>query len=345
MELSKKLLFVIDNLKIGGAERVLVDIANLLNHKIEFDVLLITDFEGDTYKLPPNIQINELHRNKKYRLIKIFQLKKILSEYENIHIHMRHTFHYLSIVKFIFGLKNKFILHDHYGKINLDKKPPFLMYKLFKPNFYIGVCSELSNWAVDVWKLKAENVFCFQNLPNLEFLKNLKNPNRVKNGRLVMVGNIKSLKNQFFALKIANSINMKIDFIGRNQDEAYYTLIMENLNDNIIIEDCSNVNALLGKYSIGIFTSVSESGPLVILEYLLCSLPFIAYKTGGISDILIKHFPDFFIDSFDEKLWIQKINDFRLNPPVIDREMVLKIIKSEFNREIYMTRLLRIYEN
>jgi hypothetical protein len=41
---------------------------------------------------------------------------------------MRHTFHYLSIVKFIFGLKNKYILHDHYGKINLEKMMNKLIY-------------------------------------------------------------------------------------------------------------------------------------------------------------------------------------------------------------------------
>ncbi len=342
--MSKRILFVIDNLKIGGAERVFLDIAGLANYKIEFDVLLITDFEGETYKLPKNIQINELHRKNKYSLTKIFQLKKILSEYEIIHIHMRHTFHYLSIVKFIFSLKSKFILHDHYGQINLDMKPPFLMYKLFKPNFYIGVCSELSKWAVEVWKLKAENVFCFQNLPNLDFLKNIQNLEQIKNGKLIMVGNIKSLKNQLFALKLADAVNMKIDFVGRNQDDEYYNLIKENLEDNKILEDYSNVSSILGKYTMGIFTSKSESGPLVILEYLLCGLPFIAYKTGGISDILGKYFPDFFIDSFEEKLWIQKISDFTLNPPEIDREIVLNIINTEFNREEYLNRLLRIYE-
>jgi glycosyltransferase involved in cell wall biosynthesis len=95
----------------------------------------------------------------------------------------------------------------------------------------------------------------------------------------------------------------------------------------------------------GIFTSKSESGPLVVLEYLLCGLPFIAYKTGGISDILYKYFPDFFIDNFDDKIWVKKINKFKLNPPAIDREMVLDIIKTEFNRELYLNRLIKIYEN
>jgi glycosyltransferase involved in cell wall biosynthesis len=335
---------VIDNLKIGGAEKVFVDIVNLANNKVEFDVLLITDFEGDTYKLPENIHINELHRKNKYSLIKIFELKKILSNYENIHIHMRHTFHYLSIVKFIFSLKSKFILHDHYGKINIDKKPPFLMYKLFKPNFYIGVCSELSKWAVEVWKLKTEYVFCFQNLPNLECLKNFQNPDQVKNGKLIMVGNIKSLKNQLFALNIANSINMKIDFIGRNQDDEYYNLIKENLEDNKILEDCSNVSSILGKYTMGIFTSKSESGPLVVLEYLVCGLPFLAYKTGGISDLLYKYYPDFFIDNFDKNNWIEKLNQIIISPPVIDKEEVKEILNKEFNREMYLDRLISIYD-
>ena len=342
--MKKRTLMVIDNLKIGGAERVFVDIIDLCNYQINFDVLLISDFEGDTYKLPENIQINNLHRKNKYSLVKMFQLGEILRKYENTHIHMRHTFHYLAIIKFIFRLKNKFILHDHYGKINIDKKPPFLLYKLFKPNFYIGVCSELSEWAINVWQLKVENVFFFQNLPNIDFLINREMTKNVRNGKLVMVGNIKSLKNQLFALKVANTINIKIDFIGRNQDEVYYNLMKDNLGENIIIENCSNVNKVLHKYSLGIFTSKSESGPLAILEYLLSGIPFVAYKTGGISDILCKYFPDFFVDSFNEALWINKISEFLVSPPVIDNAKVLDILNKEFNRDEYLNRLISIYE-
>jgi glycosyltransferase involved in cell wall biosynthesis len=341
--LSKRILFVIDNLKIGGAEQVFGDIVYLCNNQINFDVLLITDFDGEQIKLPISVKVIQLHRKSKYNIINLLQLNSILLKYNIVHIHMRHTYLYLSIVKKVFFLKNIFIFHDHYGKIGIDKSKPFRLARFFKPNIYIGVCNELCKWAVDVWKLDVEKVVCLQNLPNEEFLKNLLINKNKKNGKIVMVGNIKPIKNQLFALNIAKLLNVQIDFYGRNQDEEYYQILKKYISDNLIIEDCNDVKVEIIKYDIGIFTSISESGPLVILEYLLCGLPFISYKSGGIADIISKYFPEFFIETFEEAAWVERIKYLMSNPPKINLELINEIIDTEFNREVYLLKLKSLY--
>jgi glycosyltransferase involved in cell wall biosynthesis len=341
--MARRLLFVIDNLEIGGAEQVFAAIVRLFNNQIDFDVLIITDYEGEKIELPNNVRVIELHRKSKYNIINWLQLKSILSNYNVVHIHMRHTYLYLALVKKVFFLQNIFIFHDHYGKIGIDKSKPFKLARFFKPNLYIGVCNELCKWSVDIWGIDVEKVLFLQNLPNEKLLKNVQFNANDKNGKIVMVGNIKPIKNQLFALNIAKVMKVKIDFIGRNQDETYFQMLNKSLSGNLIIEDCSDVKVELVKYELGIFTSISESGPLVILEYLLSGLPFVCYKTGGISDILSKYYPDFFLETFNENAWIERIKYLMNNPPQISLELIKKIIDTEFNRENYYLKLKRLY--
>ncbi len=109
------------------------------------------------------------------------------------------------------------------------------------------------------------------------------------------------------------------------------------------MENCDDVSVELPKYKLALFTSLSESGPLVLLEYLLCGVPFISYKTGGISEVLSNYFPEFFIDNFDKVEWKERISEFMKNPPKIDKLKVKEILQIEFNRDVYFNRLLKIY--
>jgi glycosyltransferase involved in cell wall biosynthesis len=339
----KKVLFVIDNLKIGGAEKVFVDLVNLCHDKINFDVLLITDFKGSNFQIVDKVNVIKLNRENKFSIRKALQLRRILCDYAIAHIHMRHTYKYLSYIRLIFRIPIRFIFHDHYGKINIDNSAPFFASKFLKPDIYIGVCNELCEWAINVWKIDKTKVHFFNNLPSRELLS--WNSDKIPLGdfELVMVGNIKEVKNQQFALQISNLSNKRIAFIGQNQDDQYYKELESSLGRNKIVTDCNDPKQILTQFKLGLFTSKSESGPLVLLEYLLCGLPFISYRTGGISEILNKYFPDFFIDSFDEKDWSIRINYLLENPPVIDKIMVRKILDNEFNVDTYLNRLLNLY--
>ncbi len=336
-------MFVIDNLKVGGAEQVFVDIVKLCEFQLDFDVLLITSYNGYQLQLPKGIKVWHLKRKSKYDVISALKLAIIMRKYKMIHVHMRHTFQYLFVVNIFFILRKKFIFHDHYGKIRVDKSKPFGGFQLIKPHIYIGVCQELCDWAVDVWKINKYNVYCLQNIPNLDLIGCDNSFEIQNNGKFVMVGNIKTIKNQLFALKIANELGVEIDFFGNNQDEQYYKLFKSKILSKNLIENCFDIKNEIGKYKLGIFTSLSESGPLVILEYLLCGIPFLAYKTGGIAEILFKYYPDFFMDNFDENLWKQRIVELLENDVVVDREYVLSIIEKEFSRDTYLKRLKQIY--
>ena len=320
--------------------------------KIEFDILLITKTERVVYRLPETVNVIELNRSNKYSFKSAFKLYSILKDYQMVHIHMRHTYKYLALVKKITNLKVKFIFHDHLG-INLNKKLPFKWALYFKPDVYIAVSDESCKWARDNWKIDAMNIYLFSNLPKLSFIELHKNnlltvkrelKLNLPEIRFVCVGNIKMGKNQLFAVQLAECLGFKLDIIGMNQDKDYYDKISVKLTNDIdLIENCFETSEILKDYDFALMVSQNESGPLVLMEYLLAGIPFIAYKTGGISEILANYFPQFFLENLDFSNWERTVNLFIDERPTVDRSIVDLILKKHFNRSIYFSRLNKIY--
>lgn len=344
----KKVLCIIDNLNTGGAEQVFSDIASLLIGYINVDVLLILPPQNETYSLPPDVRKLYLNRSNKWSLFSIWKCYTLLRKYEVAHVHLRHTLRYILIVKLIFRVKTKIVFHDH-GSVHIGKNPPYSGYNYLKPDIYIGVSEELNQWAIDIWKLRPEKVFTLINLPSDRFLSKLylELP-KVEPESLVMVGNIKPVKNQLFAIKIAHLLGVQLTLVGKNQHEEYgYEIFtqIEKLGSVEWIQNVDDVSDLLKNYRLGIFCSKSESGPLVILEYLLCGLPFVAYKTGGIAEVVSRYFPEFFVESFEPNVWIDRISSLLQNPPEIDTNKIEKMLESEFNKDQYRNKLIQIYES
>jgi glycosyltransferase involved in cell wall biosynthesis len=345
--LNKRVLFVIDSLESGGAEQVFADIVELLYGHVSFDVLLIQPKRDEAYDLPKEVTIMYLNRINKWSFQSFFKCRAIVKKYDIVHVHMRHTYRYIATISKSVLRSPKLILHDHYGLINIDKSQPFYFSKWLEPDIYIGVCNELCDWASQIWSMESNRNFALINLPSRRFLgRNCKSEVFEEKGDLVMVGNIKKTKNQFFALEVCHALSRHLTLIGKNQD-AQYALDLKNSHlakDVEFQEDITDVTTILGNYKMAVFTSISESGPLVIIEYLLCGIPFLAYKTGGTADVVSHYFPEYFIDNFSVLEWVKRINEIENKHRHISIEKVKLMIEVEFNIENYRNALLAIYE-
>jgi glycosyltransferase involved in cell wall biosynthesis len=346
--LRKRIILVIDNLKTGGAEQVFADLCHLINTNIEVDTLFILPKQAEAYKLPPNIKKLYLNRHHKWSISTMYKCAQILKQYDIAHVHMRHTFRYISMIKHLFKLQVKLILHDHYGSIRVNQSPPFGEYKLSKPDVYIGVSEELTTWAREVWGLDTNKTFTLINLPSQRFLQKIGYSDTNTNDRngLVVVGNIKPIKNQLKALEIAVTIGHDITFIGKNQDASYAKQLQIALTNSTIgqwLENVNDVSKHLPKYRLGLCTSESESGPLILIEYLLCNLPFLAFKTGGISEVIYKYFPEYFLTNFDTDQWVNAARNLLNQPPYVDPVRLNAMMAQEFNAEDYCSKLFEIY--
>jgi glycosyltransferase involved in cell wall biosynthesis len=222
------------------------------------------------------------------------------------------------------------------------------MFRLVKVDHYLAVNQSVMNWAKQKWSFKGADFLI--NIPNVDIVNQCEhvednNEDFLKNREIyfVYVSNIKFIKNQTFALEFSQKTGKEIVFIGNNQEDAYYNNLLQQCND-CIIENEDNPTRYFDNCKFGVFTSPMETGPLVVLEYFVSGLPFIAYKTGGISEILYKYVPEYFMDDFILDNWIERYKELEKDYKRIPEELIAKVLKTEFNNEVYANKLMDIYK-
>ena len=334
-----KVLQVIDRLNVGGAERVCIDISNLLFKKnINVAVLTIVE-KGELLSfIDSKIKTYCLKRKSKFNIKTMKKMILILNNYDIAHIHMRHNYRYVKFASLFYKLSCKLILHDHFGSIALDKSIPLFMNNFLKPKFYIGVSNELVKWAEE--KLKVSEVYL---LENIIIKKNCST--QQKKDTVVHVSNIAPIKNQLFSIKLIEKTTYNLVIYGKIKDVKYYDqlkkyLKLNNLENRVsFIHNENNIQNVLGNFKLGLMTSVSESGPLILIEYLTQSLPFVAYKTGQVANVLSDELP-FFADDFNLDNWLDKmakVMDY-------DSKNLIDYYYKFFNPSDYTNKCIEIYK-
>ncbi len=335
-----KILQVIDRLSVGGAEQITVLLTNLL-FKGDYDVsLLLLMDKGELFdELDDQIPIIELSKKSNLDFKTYYKCYKIIKNYDVIHVHMRHNYKFIRVVKVLFGLKAKVILHDHFGSIETDKSIP-TFFKVFKPRYYIGVSKSLIQWALS---FGVKNSFLLQNTIS----KKKTIPSKIKVGGFVNVANIKPIKNQLFALELAHFLEERITFYGNIQDKAYYEVLINKvnelkMNDKVrFIHNNSQIQSELNQYDAALHTALSESGPLVLIEYLAQEIPFLSYKTGEVARFLENELPESIISNFELNLWKEQMEKVKKE----DLSSLGELYNKFFSPENYFKSCLNIYKN
>ncbi len=344
MEKDKlKILQVIDTLNVGGGEVVFTDLCTILfKNKIDVTVLFLHKIGPLKDRLPLNIPIIELEREKKWSIVKMHQCALVMKKFDVIHCHFRHVYRYVQLVNIIFQLKLKIIFHDHYGSIDIDKKVPNFFGSILKPKYYIGVSKSLTDWAINVLNVKKGNVFLLENI----IIKN-NNYKPYEKGLfdMILVSNIKPIKNNFFAAQLMDYLDERLLLVGENHQDEYYKKIINKSKQNprlSIDTEILSVQEILPNFKLGLHTSKSESGPLVLIEYLCHGLPFLAYETGEVALKLKEYFPQYFIDNFDIKSWLHRIEILLAEEP--DTEKMKYVFDKYYGENQYLEKVKSIYK-
>lgn len=335
---SFKILQIIDTLNVGGAEKVFVNMCNILhenNHNVAaFFILNAGILDENIY---PEIKRYELKREKKWGFSSMYNANNIFKNYDILHCHSRHVYRYIVLISKVFQNKKKIIFQDHFS---YTEKIPLFFNNLIKPKYYIGVSKELCFWANNSLKIKSSNVFLLSNI-----IIKTNHQQLGKQHDLVLVSNIRDHKNQLFAVNLIKKITRRLTLVGRNQNTDYYKKIIENKDGASfieIIEDCNDVQKIVNECKFGLHTSVSETGPLVLIEYLAQGIPFLAYETGEVAQQIKSYFPEFFIDNFDENQWIERI--VKIESKQYDRHYFNEVFEKLYGKEAYYNKLNKIYE-
>lgn len=312
-----KILHVIDTLNIGGAERVLVTLSNLFAREgHEVGVLTIIAPGRYADDLLPGVKTYCLNRRWKFNPVKMYRLARLADEYDIVHTHMRYDLRYVFLSKLLFGFKAKIVAHDHYGDIEIDQAVPAFAKYILRKVTYVAVSGDLVEWAINKVGLSRQAAFL---LSNIVLVRKARPTISQSSQALLMVANIRPTKNIEFALEVMKSLKQRgspctLDVVGQIYDTGYYHMIRQliaeyGLEDRVkLIHDCFDVQEIIGKYAVGIHTAKSESGPLVLIEFLGCGLPFVTFKTGRVVDQIHNELPEFISRTFDVDDWVSLIN-------------------------------------
>lgn len=335
-----KILQVIDKLEIGGAERVFVDMCNIL-HKNNQDVsaLILLENRGELAN-ELRISIIELRRKNKWDVHSMYQCSKILKKYDVIHCHLRHVYKYIALVNFIFRCNSKVLFQNH-SSTQVQKKELFFIKTLIKPQYYIGVSRMNTDWAERYLKLSKSKFFLLENIITQRKLQTIPE----KSFDFILVSNIKPTKNNRFAVELSKMLNKSLLLVGKNQNESYFSEIVQlaQSTENIKIDTTTTVaQEIIPSAKLGLHTSKAETGPLVLIEYLAQGIPFLAYETGEVAKILKPYFPEYFIANFDAHQWTERIHTLlRIQTDV---RMMQEVFDKYFGEDQYYSKLIKIYE-
>ena len=338
-----KILQVIDQLGLGGAERVCVNMANLL-YRYGYDVkLVVFDQSGPLFDLiDEGVEVVILGR-KKHKFKAYRTLIKEVNEADIVHIHMRQNYKYVKKTLLAYRVKKKLILHDHFGKIAINKRIPTFYKTWYRPDFYIGCSQLLYDWAKDIVGLDAETIFLVNNFV-LQYPPKTKTDGPKKD--LVMVGNLKPVKNHFFAVEIAKELNMNLSIYCGPSESSYFKELKKKIanigmSDQVeFIHGKTNVQEELHQYKYALLTSKSEGDPLVLIEFLSQGIPFLSYNVGESVKIIRKYLPHAAQDTFDKKEWLENFDKLRNTT----HEEVLNVFNKHYASKQFLDRYIDIYK-
>jgi len=132
--------------------------------------------------------------------------------------------------------------------------------------------------------------------------------------KFVHVGNLFPEKDHpasialFEALKERWPVPVQLDLIGHPTATAYSAHVqhLAHRTEGVRLRSgVASAEAVLGDYSVGLLTSVSEGFGYVLLEYASRGLPFFTTRTEGIAEVLPEDSPVFLPS--DSALWASHI--------------------------------------
>lgn len=297
------IMHVIDGLPLGGAERMLVDIANATVARGDRVSACVTRTCIDlASSLDPRIRLHVLGRTRRFDFKALRRLPRLVHEekVDVLHAHSRSTFSLLSATKMFAWLKTPIILHDHYS-IEMNACIPvwFRFAVRFCLHRYVGVYARLAEWAerAGVPRQRIEvigNALDLSRLQNGEALDLHREFGFSKGDRVgVVVAGIRAEKGidlLLQALALAPlAPGVKLLLIGSDADPNYAQRCRQ-LATQLKLDACvqftgkrHDVPSIIKGADFALMTSRSESGPLVLIEYMAAGLPLVSTQVGDIA--------------------------------------------------------------
>ena len=296
------ILHLIDTLHAGGAERMVVNLANgLLKRGLKVHVCASRETGVLSHELDDGIALLLLNRKSTFDLKAIFRLLVYLKKHKVTHLHAHGTSFFLGWMAAICYPKLKFIWHDHQGNRNL-KNLNALKLCSRRMNLVFGVNQSLVKFASDVLNLKNANYlanFVIDEKPKLE--KGLQNVKlrAIHTFKIIIVANITPPKDHITLVKSFQTVLTKtngisLHIIGAPSDVNLYGKLKQYCSDHKLdtiyfYGTEPRPQRLMAQADLGVLSSKSEGLPLTLLEYAHAGLPVVVTDVGACREVVQDH--------------------------------------------------------
>jgi len=293
-------MHVVDALRIGGAERVAINLANLLPQDRYDAYLCTTRDEGPLANLvAPHVRRLSLRRRSTLDLSAVLALVKFVRANQIRILHAHASALYFARLVSLFPPFPKVIWHDHYGRYAFNDRPVWL-YKLATRSVggIVAVNRPLEEWSRRALGVPSERVWYIPNLVQLEAASALGAPIPGEPGRrIVCVANIRPQKDHLnllgaMRLLIAGEPAAHLLLVGDYADKEYCDSVLRQIsalglsNHVTYLGARHDIPAILRACDIGVLGSRSEGLPLALLEYGMAGLPAVATNVGQCPEVL-----------------------------------------------------------
>lgn len=299
-----RVLFVISDLNSGGAQKLIADIAILLNdYACRCDVFVLKYDNESLYTkmlVSSGVNIIRSRANKYWALSHLFDIKKHKKNYDFIHSHMFQAQYLVAIDNALSRKHKKKIVTTEHSTHNRRRKKQYLPIEkfIYKQYQYViaiskGVETSLINWIGP--KLKTEVIPNGIMLPQYDS-SNLTNNERCKLSKkdtvkICMVGRLTASKNQQMLIDLISVLPNKyvLTLVGGGEK---LELLKSYANDKNVearvffMGQCDDVTAYLKKTDLYIHASNWEGFGLAVVEAMSLGLPVLASNIDGLKDIV-----------------------------------------------------------
>ena len=315
----RRILFVIPSLRGGGAERVLINLLNLLKEHKEFQITLCSAVKKGIYvkAVPPGIEVKYLYKNalvgkvvekcvrdygmhfimkmRVFRLIRghydvgISFLDSIYSEilfYPGLVIDKRMVVLHSSYVSYI--NRSKFIKGDYKRRLQV---------RYSKMDTIISVSNDVEKEFVEALG-SFRDMRVIYNPINVDQIREKAGEAAAKNSgqgiQLITIGSLIPVKNHMRLLRAAellhrDGIDFQLRILGKGSLKSSLQAFIDEkkLNEQVVLEGfVENPYPLLKAADIFVLSSIAEGLPTVIGEAMVLGVPVVSTNCPGSREIL-----------------------------------------------------------
>lgn len=322
-----KVLFVINSLATGGAEKVVLDlIMQLKDRKYEVDLALLnsqdTLFRRKLAELN-DVRIFSLGNKNNYNFFKALRITKYLKNYDVIHVHLFPSLYFVALAKLFSFSIVPLIYTEHSTRNRRRNKIAFRWMDRFIYNRYDGIVTistEVKLYLLQHLKLSGLPLVTIPNGVDLkQFDKNnyIKNIDASKAINLVQVSRLTPEKDHETLIKAIPYIKytVKLKIVGegplkKKLEQLVKMLEIESQVDFLGIQE--NIPNILQESDIAVLSSNHEGLSLSGLEAMASGTPLVASKVPGLTTLV--HGAGVLFEHNDHLDLAEKINELIENP-------------------------------